>query len=101
MAGPWRTFIHLKGVGRLRSKTSNVAELMEAELFLRLDPREESHPLGHAPDRMIILLDVSMKDIVILLRVPWIRWSFSWACPGRMVILLGVLKEDEHSLARA
>jgi hypothetical protein len=43
---------------------------MEAELFLRLDPREESHPLGHAPDRMIILLGMSMKDIVILLRVP-------------------------------
>jgi hypothetical protein len=43
---------------------------MEAELFPRLDPREESHPFGHAPDRMIILLGVSMKDMVILLRMP-------------------------------
>jgi hypothetical protein len=40
MVGPWRTFINLKGVGRLGSKTSNVAESMEAELFLyRLDPK--------------------------------------------------------------
>lgn len=70
MVGPWRTFTHLKGVGRLGPKTSNVAELMEAELFPRLDPREESHPFGHAPDRMIILLGVSMKDMVILLRMP-------------------------------
>ena len=31
--GLWRTFIHLKGMGRLEYKTSNVVELMKAEFF--------------------------------------------------------------------
>jgi hypothetical protein len=33
MVGSWRTFTHLKGIGRLRSKISNIAEPMKAELF--------------------------------------------------------------------
>jgi hypothetical protein len=36
MMGPWRTFIHLKGVRRLRSKTSNIARSKEAEFFLEV-----------------------------------------------------------------
>ena len=34
MVGLWRTFIHLKGVRRLRSKTSNVSKSMKAKFFL-------------------------------------------------------------------
>jgi len=33
MVSSWRTFIHLKGVERLRSNKSDVVEPMEAELF--------------------------------------------------------------------
>jgi hypothetical protein len=48
MVGPWRTFIHLKGVGRLWSKTSNVTKLMEAKFFLEVRPREVGHSFRHA-----------------------------------------------------
>jgi hypothetical protein len=33
MMGSWRTFIHLKGIERLGSKTSNVVEPMKLEHF--------------------------------------------------------------------
>ena len=33
MVGLYRTFIHLKNIGRLGSKTSNVAEPMEIKHF--------------------------------------------------------------------
>jgi hypothetical protein len=38
MVGSWRTFTHLKGIGRLRSKTSNIAEPMKAEYSPRREP---------------------------------------------------------------
>lgn len=33
MVGSWKTFIQLKDIGRLRSKTLNVVKPMKAEFF--------------------------------------------------------------------
>ena len=33
IVGSWMTFIYLKGIKSLRSKTSTIAEPIEAELF--------------------------------------------------------------------
>jgi hypothetical protein len=39
MVGARRTFIHLKGVWRLGSKTLNVTKIMKAEFFPRVRPK--------------------------------------------------------------
>jgi hypothetical protein len=54
----WRTFIHLKGVGRLGFKMLNVAKLMEVEFFLevRLKRGWSFHWTCH--ERIIISLDM-------------------------------------------
>ena len=39
MVGPWRTFIHLKSIGRLGSKTSNIAKPMGTEFFPNVRPK--------------------------------------------------------------
>jgi len=59
MLGPLRTFIHLKGVERLGSKTSNETKPIETEFFSRLDPKEDGHSLGHAQGKMIVTLDLA------------------------------------------
>jgi hypothetical protein len=59
MLGPLRTLIHLKGVERLGSKTSNAAKPMETKFFSRLDPREDGHSLGHAQGKMAVTLDLA------------------------------------------
>ena len=47
MVSHWRTFIYLKGVGRLGSKTSNVAKPTKTEFFLEVRPNKgRSFPLG-------------------------------------------------------
>jgi len=48
MVGPWRTFIHLKGIGRFGSKTSNVTKLMEVKFFPEVRPKEVGHSLRRA-----------------------------------------------------
>jgi hypothetical protein len=40
MVGYCRTFIHLKGIGRLGFKTSNIAKPMKIEFFLEVSPNE-------------------------------------------------------------
>jgi hypothetical protein len=39
IVGSWRTFIHLKSIRRLESKTSNVANSMKAEFFPKIRPK--------------------------------------------------------------
>jgi len=70
MVGYWRTFIYLKGVGKLGFQTSNVVESIEAKVFSRLDPRKEGHSIGHTPGRMVIHLGVPREDMIIPLGVP-------------------------------
>jgi len=48
MVGSWRTFIHIKGIGRLRFKTSNVAKLMKTKFFPEFRSKEVGHSLGRA-----------------------------------------------------
>jgi hypothetical protein len=59
MLGPLRTFIHLKDVKRLGSKTSNAVKPMKSEFFSRLDLREDGHSLGHAQGKMVVTLDLA------------------------------------------
>jgi hypothetical protein len=39
IVNPLRAFIHLKDVGKLRYKTSNIAKSMEVEFFPKIKPR--------------------------------------------------------------
>jgi hypothetical protein len=39
IVGHLRAFIHLKDVGKLRYKTSNIAKSMEVEFFPKIRPR--------------------------------------------------------------
>jgi hypothetical protein len=96
MVGPWRTFIHLKSVGRLGSKTSNVAEPMKADLFPYARPKRG----GSSPWTCPREDDGRAKGgwWVCLKRM----WSFPCTCLGRMVIPLGMPKRGcGHSLGRA
>jgi hypothetical protein len=40
IVGHLRAFIHLKDVGKLRYKTSNIAKSMEVEFFPKIRPRQ-------------------------------------------------------------
>jgi hypothetical protein len=62
MMSPYRTFIHLKGVGRLGSKRQKWLSPWRLSSSPSLDPKEEGHPFRRAPGRMVIPLRLSRED---------------------------------------
>jgi len=63
MVGSWRTFIYLKGVERLRSKTSNVSKSMEAEFFPEVRSNGGWSLLWMCQGKMVVILDLTYCQV--------------------------------------